>query len=866
MKLLERDRLLADLATRLDAARARAGCVVLIGGEAGVGKTALLREFVAGREGVRVLWGGCDDLSTPRPLAPVWDIARQIQGELLTALTTKDRREHVFSLALTELEREPTLLVLEDMHWADEATLDLLKFLGRRIQATRSMIAASFRDDELGTQHPLRVVIGDLPSASTHRVSIVPLSEAAVAELANVAANTAEDLYKITGGNPLFVTEVLAAGADSIPATVRDAVLARAARLSPSAREIAEFVCVVPGKAEPWLLERAMCVDQSGIAGCVNMGMVLHQDGSLGFRHELVRRALEDSLFPQRRQSLHAAALRALASRSDVSAARLAHHADGARDGEAVRRLAVVAAEQAASVGAHREAVSHYEMALRYSNEVAPIERTQLQELLAFECYLTSQHERAIVAREAALQVWRALGNRLKEADTLRWLSRLHWFMGRRGAAEQFAAESVRTLGTDPPGAELAMAYANRAQLDMEAHEVDSSIEWAGRAIAWAQPNGHQEILADALNTRGTSRLIAAEEAGWTDLERCLDIALTNGLQIELARAYTNCCAMAVSRREYSRALAFLRDGLRYCEDHDLDSWWLYLVAYSARQKFEQDDWDGASADAEVVLRHPRATSVTRIPALRIVGHLRIRRGDPDAEGPIREAEALASNARELQRIGTLAAIRAEAAWLAEDRDSVIREARAAYDLLRGRRDPRMKGELAAWLARAGALHEVPNDVAEPYAREIAGDWRAAAASWKSLGCSYEYACVLSCYGAEAQQREALSILKDLGAAPAERSLRKKMRAQGVRNLPRGVKESTRQNAFGLTRREAEILGFVARGMRNSAIAKRLYLSTKTVDHHVSAILAKLGVKSRAQAASVVNGPGVIDAADRSAE
>ncbi|HVO46253.1 MAG TPA: AAA family ATPase [Steroidobacteraceae bacterium] len=851
MKLLERDRLLTDLAMWLEAARTRAGCVMLIGGEAGVGKTTLLREF-ASRAGVRVLWGGCDDLSTPRPLAPVWDIARQIRGELLEALTSKDRREHVFSLALTVLERESILLVLEDMHWADEATLDLLKFLGRRIHTTRSMIAATFRDDELGTQHPLRMVIGDLPSASTRRVSLVPLSESAVAELAGVAAHAAGDLYKITGGNPLFVTEVLASGVDSVPATVRDAVLARAARLSPSARAIAEFVCVVPGKAEPWLLESALCVDQSGIAGCVSMGMVLHADGSIGFRHELVRRALEDSLFPQQRQSLHAAALKALTGRPDVSAARLAHHADGARDGDAVRRLAAIAADQAATVGAHREAVSHYEMALRYSDDVSPLERTRLQELLAFECYLTSQHERAIVAREAALRVWRLAGNRLKQADTLRWLSRLHWFVGRRRQAEQYAAESVGILGSDPPGAELAMAYANRAQLDMEAHEIDSAIEWAGRAIAWAEPNRQLEILADALNTRGTTRLIAADEAGWADLERCLGIALKQGLQIELARAYTNCCAMAVSRREYARALAFLQDGLRYCEDHDLDSWWLYLMAYSARLKFERDDWDGASADAEIVLRHPRATAVTRIPALRIVGHMRVRRGDPDAATPIREAEELAGSARELQRVGTLAAIRAEAAWLTEDREGVIREARTAYELVRARRDPRMKGELAVWLIRVGALDETPSDVSDPYALEIAGDWRGAAAVWKSLGCTYEYACVLCCHGGEAEQREALTLFKELGAAPAERLLRKKMRAQGVRNVPRGVKESTRRNAFGLTRREAEILALVARGMRNSAIAKRLYLSTKTVDHHVSAILAKLGVRTRAEAAAVI--------------
>ncbi|MGH9560299.1 MAG: response regulator transcription factor, partial [Terracidiphilus sp.] len=317
--------------------------------------------------------------------------------------------------------------------------------------------------------------------------------------------------------------------------------------------------------------------------------------------------------------------------------------------------------------------------------------------------------------------------------------------------------------------------------------------------------------------------------------------------------AYTNLSAMAVSWRQYAKASRWLSEGLSYCENHDLDAWRLYLLAYRARSSFEQGDWPVASEDAQAVLRHPLSTPITRIPALRTLGHIRIRRGDPQADAALEEAWALGGAAQELQRVGTLAAIRAEAAWLAGNREGVREVVEPAYELVCRRRDPRMKGELATWLWRVDALKERPTEIAEPYAQEISGDWRAAAAAWRRLGCPYEYACLLAWHGAETEQREALEILERLGGAPAALALRKRMRAEGVRAIPRGLRISTRSNRLGLTRREAEILALVSQGMRNSTIAKRLFLSTRTVDRHVSAILSKLGVQSRGEAVAMAS-------------
>jgi DNA-binding CsgD family transcriptional regulator len=180
--------------------------------------------------------------------------------------------------------------------------------------------------------------------------------------------------------------------------------------------------------------------------------------------------------------------------------------------------------------------------------------------------------------------------------------------------------------------------------------------------------------------------------------------------------------------------------------------------------------------------------------------------------------------------------------------------------MVRHRQDPRMKSELAAWLWRVDALEQLPTDIPEPYALEISRDWRGAARAWKELGCPYEQALVLGWYGTEPEQRDALAILDQLGAAPAAQALRRQMRARGVRAVPRGSRTSTRRNPLGLTRREAEILALLSEGLRNAAIAKRLFVSTKTVDHHVSAILTKLGVPSRAEAVAMARNPRVKDA------
>jgi hypothetical protein len=801
MELLERDHCFATLTEWLKAAIGSSGSVVLVAGEAGVGKSWLLQKFANSQDQARVLWGTCDALFTPRPLAPFHDIARQIAliggrgiPSLQSILASGAGRDTIFAAALEELERDrsPGLVIIEDAHWADEATLDLLKFIGRRIHRTRTMLVVTYRDDEVGPTHPLQFVIGDLPPESVRRLQLAPLSEVAVAKLARAAGRSAKGLHSVTRGNPFFVTEILAGPGHDLPLTIKDAVLARATRLSPAAREIAELVSVVPGKAEPWLLEEATLFDERAVESCVSIGMVLGADGSLAFRHELARRAFEDSLSSGRQQSLHGRVLGVLARRPGISPARLVHHANRAGNGPDVLQFAPIAAAQAAAVGAHREAASHYRIALRYGEHLPAEERAKLLEQLSHECYLTDQIDSAIEARKAALTIWRSAGARAREGDTNRWLSRLNWYAGRKSEADRYAASAISLLEPLPPGPEIAMAYSNRSQLEMLASETASAIAWANKAIDLATATQNTETLCHALNNRGTARLLAGDDQGREDLLHSLKLALEGGWTEHAARAHTNLSTMSITARRYAQGAKEMADAIAYCEERDLDPWLLYLKAWRARMKFEQGDWVGASEDAQAVLQHPRMAAIHRIPALIVMAHLRVRRGDPGAMELLEEARTLAAPTQELQRIGPLSVARAEAAWLAGNREETIREAVVGYELALERGERWYLGELALLLSYAGALQEPPSQVAKPYALQMRGDWRGAAQAWEEIGCPYERARALASSGVERHQREALLVYDAIGAAPAAQRLRAEMRASGASNTPRRTRSSTR--------------------------------------------------------------------------
>ena len=548
---------------------------MLVGGEAGIGKSALVQAFGTSLVSARVLAGACEALETARPLGPLADIASETGGELERLVERGSGPVDTLAALLAELRRQPPgVLVLEDLNRADGATLDLVRLLARRIESAPALVILTYRDDEVGRSEPLRRVLGDLPLTSVTRLQLEPLSQRAVDDLARPYEVDARELHRVTGGNPFYVTEALAAGGATLPESVRDAVLGRAARLPAGARALLDAVAIAPPRAELWLLEEIAAGDLAFVEDGLTSGMLrAHRDG-IAFRHEIERVAIEETMPPDRRHDLHRRMLAVLAGpprRADL--ARVAHHAEAAGDIGAVLEFAPAAAERAADFGAHRESAAQFARALRFADGLPAEERARLLERRSYECYLIHAIDEAVDARRLALAEHRARRDRLREGDARRWLSRLAWFAGENAEAEAEARSAIRILEPLPATAELAMAYSNMAQLRMLAGDVPGTRRWGARAIELAERLGCTDVLVHALNNVGSAELSGGAGGGVEKLERSLRLALDAGLEEHVARAHTNLGVAAIETRRYGLGLDHIELGLEYCRERDLDSW-----------------------------------------------------------------------------------------------------------------------------------------------------------------------------------------------------------------------------------------------------------------------------------------------------
>ena len=853
-ELVERDRELALLEDAFDEATTGRGRVALVTAEAGGGKTTLIDSFCTARTGgARVLRGACDALFTPRPLGPIHDFAANLGAELEQTLRGEAVPYQVAAALIADLHHNaPTVLVVEDVHWADEATLDVLRLLARRIAGERALIVLTYRDDSLDARHPLRVMLGEVASGlALTRVPLAPLSLQAVAQLAEPYGVDAGELYRVTGGNPFFVTEVCASGNGGIPATVRDSVLARASRLSSEARTLLDAVAIVPPQVELWLLEMLAGAYLTALQECLSSGMLIEAAaGSVAFRHELARLAIEELIEPRRRLSLHRAALAALAEPPEgiADAARLAHHADAAGDADAVLRFAPAAAEQAAALGAFREAAAQYARALRYGARLTPGERGDLLRKQAIACHKTDQYDDSLAAATRATQEYQTIGDRLREGDALRIRSDADRSAGYIAQCKRDAREAISLLEAVPVSRELAHAYANLSSLHMETEKRREAKAWAARAIELGQKLGATDVVIRATTDIGCAEVFDGAPEGLARLEELLESAGEAGLVDQVGRIYAYLLWPAMTVRNYMITEKHLAPGLQYCSDHGLELDRLYLRAYATRVDLDTGRWDDAVDGAKAVLRLPRCSTMVRILALVVLALVRARRGDPEVRTLLDEAWALGESTEELPRIGPVAVARAEAAWLLGRPDEIVEATDAALDLAVSRESTWRIGELLSWRRRAGVRDEVAVEPRGPFAAQIAGDWREAVRQWTQIGCPYEAALALADSDEEEPLRQALAELQRLEAGPAAAIVSRRLRARGVRDIRRGPRPSTRTNAAGLTARESEILALVAEGLRNAEIAQRLFVSRRTVDNHVSAILRKLRAESRGEA------------------
>jgi DNA-binding CsgD family transcriptional regulator len=847
VRLVERESQLAALRQYAAEASLGHGRLVLISGESGVGKSVLLEELSRGWGEARWLWGACDGLFTPAALGPLLDIARQLGGELLELCRAEARRDQLYGALLRQFGESGALTaaVIEDVHWADEATLDLLAYLGRRIQHLPVLLLVTYRDDAQVAGDPLQVTLGSLASQrATRRLGLAPLSTPGVAELAEGTGIDPAELHRLTGGNPFFVTEVIQANAEVLPASVRDAILARAAALSESARDALDVASLVGSRMRSDLL--ASLIDDPLIMDeLIGRGLLIIDGDQLRFRHEVARVAVQGAIRPYRKAAIHAQILDVLLSERCDDDARLAFHAEGAGRADLVVWYGARAGRRASDLASHREAVAQYQRALASATDTDVHTRAALSDALAQELALVDRWEESAETRTAALALWREIGDAGRESQSMREFSKALWRLC-RGPESVHAAEAALALAKPlGPSPELAWAY-QRVAFHRKSNGRDlEGIALARQAREMAEQFGLSDVISETLKVE--AQVVRAAGNDWTvPLGAALETALSGGHEEQAGLAFAVMYTMYSADLRNGEGEQCYRQALAYCEEHDIGTFGACLQAERTSVLERIGRWNECVSLANALLHQHTLSPWNRLKPLCSVAKVMARRGQQGFWPYLDEAMESAMRLGEPEWILPAGMARVEAYWLEGQLNAAISELGQIRDVSASV-PPIERGWLALWSRRLiGSA--VAMDV-EPFASQVAGDGAHAAELWDRLGYRYEAALALLDTKEEALLRASLARLSDLGADAAANLVRRTMRDLGIRSIPVGVRTGTRAHPSGLTAREQEILHLLSQGESNEEIAGRLFISVRTVEHHVSAILGKLGASSRKAAA-----------------
>ena len=857
----DREQALATIQNAVTQLAASGGRAIFIQGEAGIGKTTLISNAMQGMPSThRQASAMCDPLNTPRPLGPVRDLT-----QILYQRPTTAQDEHqIFDSFLRQLQSssEPTILVIEDLHWADQSTLDWLKFMGRRMSQLPVLLIGSFRSDEVDAQHPLRAALNAFPSARRAALQLDPLSVTAVTEMAAGSDISGTHVHQITGGNPFFVTEILNADGDgrNLPDSVADAVNVRLNMLSPAEIRFIETVSCCPVRI-PYDTVRSMGLgDVTAMCDAATTRQILVPDGpDFRFRHELARRAAYARMPPAAKREAHTLFLSALLDDSahEEQIELLLHHAQGAHRRDLVLRYAPKAAKTAAALGSHREAAQYLGAVMQDLDGQPPRFAAEICENWAYEAGLAlAIDEEVIAARERAVELWREVGDAEREGENLRWLSRLHWYRGESDIAQRYIHQAIDVLEGDDVTAARAKAFGLRAQFHMLQDQMDDAQHWGERAYDLAVAVEDHEVCAHALNTIGTARMFRGDRGGEEPLRKSLALSLSTGLDEQAARVYTNLSECLVEFRELEAAAELLDEGIAFDTAHDLDSWTYYLVGRKAQLSFERDLYHEALAIAEDVLTRDNQTLLMRMPALIVKARAACRLGLPEAAVNLKEAAEAARKIDEPQYIATICIAQLEAAVLANDQKAgrVIINSIASVES--DQLSPRKRGELLFWAHMLEVAPDTDDNGDLPYgfSLSLSNAWADAVAAFDAEQSLYLKAWAMVKTGAI---QEADVVFEELWATSARKSLRQDKSA-GLSALSRGPYKAASQHPYGLTKTEQVVLGLITDGESNSQIAQTLSRSQRTVENHVSSILGKLRCKNRLEVVLRVQSEGWI--------
>jgi len=854
MELIERDGFLRSLETKFESVTEGEGHCILLSGEAGIGKTSLIKSFYKEKKAdCKIYQGTCDALFTPRPLAPIYDIIWQIEKDTKENELYNVDRALLFNQLFHGLEQQkkPVIIIIEDIHWADEATLDFIKFFARRIVRLHCLFILSYRDNEILDNHPLRNVLGQLPSDSLTRLQLQPLSRHAVEKMAEERGYKGEDVFSISGGNPFYVTEILASYSPGVPDNIKDSILSVYHRQEKGTKNAWEICSVIPEGLEINRFGKIKSSWDEGMDHCFALQIIIIKKNRVVFKHELYRRTIEGSLSPFKRIALNKKMLELFLDSFEAEGEieRIVHYAKNANENKLVVKYAPIAARQAACVGAHIEASKLFLTAIEYSDGNDEDQMVEFYESYAYECYLTNQTKDAIIYQGKALKVWQKKNEIERAGHSLSFLSRLWWFNGNRQEAEKYGKQAIEILESQPASKAKAMAYSNMSQLKMLSDDKAECVEWGNKAIEMAKKIKDDEILSHAMNNVGSIlwKVNFSNESGKKMLFESLDIALKNSFHEHAARSYSNIASIYLLFKEYELAKQVLEEGINYCEERNLDASKNYKLYAKARVFLETGDWQRAASILENLVSNPSQVGSVKIAALAALAIIKIRKGEEDALIYLIEAKQLALKTNEHHRIIPVMIAELQYEWLTGKQRITEEELKLSNDLIQRVENIFLNSEFSFWLQKVRKKDLGLPELYEPYKLLKERNSRLAAAFWEAKGCPFEKALALYA-GNEDDMKNALLIFQQIGADAVYEKIKMEMRAGGIKKIPRGLRESTKANPAQLTNRELDVLHLLQKGIQNKEIAGALFISPKTADHHISNILFKLDVNSRSKA------------------
>jgi DNA-binding CsgD family transcriptional regulator/tetratricopeptide (TPR) repeat protein len=838
-RLLEREHELATLSAALAEAAKRRGGIVVVSGEAGIGKSSLVARFVEELDGsVRALVGACDDLSIPRPLAPFRDLSASVAPVLQQAIRSGEPTHEIFPLLVEELDgSSPTVVVIEDAHWADCATFDAVTFVARRIPSLPALLIMTVRDGEAPSE-ALDAMLGAVATAGAHFLQLRPLSQRAVASLAGGAA---VGVYAATGGNPFLVSELLTCDDGPLPASVANAVIGRAARLDERSRELVELVSVVPGRLSARILDLALPGWTDAAEEPERRHLLEVAPTHAHFRHELARQAIVSSLSAVAERGYHARIVDALLV-SGGDPADIVHHAERAGNREVVAAHVLRAARRAAALQSSREAYAHFRRALDFLDDLGRREQADVLDEHGAAAYFAGHVDEALASLRAAIEIHRELGNVADVGRCTRVLARLLWFAGDGTGAQQAAREAIEILEPLGPSTELADAYNTMARHAMFRREVAETELWGGRALALADRFADDEARVQALVHIATAHLLVDPGAA-RELLAAHEAARDVGDHEEATRAYSNLSYTLMNWGRAHDALVAAREGVAYAVKHEMHQMAPYNVMIEAWLDLRAGRWDKAERAAQEFVSSK--VTIHRLMAETVLTELAVRRGDDDAEARLAKLKLDGERTAELQRLVPVFELTIERALLAVEQPCLD----GLLPFVEQTGEPHSDDVLriAAWAVVAGRDLELSAPPGTPWEPMLRRDWQGAADAFGAAGWTYDRAVMLSLVGEEDALVEAIGIAQALGAAPLARYVAQRLRERGAR-VPRGPRKHTRSNRAGLTGRQLEVLTLLGEGLTNAEIADRLVVSPRTAEHHVAAVLQKLGAPSRRDA------------------